>query len=298
LQKGRKYENKERIDIVLSPEFYWIKKIEFDIKNIRSAKKISPSLFEGSLPHNNFSFKVLKQDRNFYAIAYDINEIKEEIENSGLNINSVKKLYFTQKEFENIDKCIKLDDFYSLAKIENIWTKIPKICSEESVDIENILNNLKLSNFFVTLSKKNEITIDKKLLKGIFVILVLLVASQVVELFSYNKELIEIEKKEKKILQDYSLPATMIQLRSIEKRLDKKLKMDLAKKELLKFISKLSIKGSKIKRLVIKKEEVLMEIEDEKEDIIENLKKEIEKSYKILKVKKNKNIFKVWWRYE
>ena len=288
---------KDKVVLILSPEFYWIKKIEFDVKNIKSAKKIAPSLFEGSLPHNNFEFKILKQKRDFFAIAYDPEEIKEAIKKSGLLGDNVKRVYFAQKEFENINECIELDDFFSLAKVEDIWTKIPKVCTQGSKTLDEVLNEIKLSDFFVTLNKRREFFVNEKILRVAAASFLLFCLAQGIRLYSYEKEIKSLENKELTLLKNESLPSTLIQLRSIEKRLDKKLKKSMVQKKVIKYLSKLSIKGVKPIKISIKKDEVVLELSSD-DKTVKSMVEKIKKEYPLLKSKKENNIYKIWWRYE
>ena len=85
------YEN-SKVDIILSPEFYWIRIFDIPVKNIAQAKAVLPSLFEDILLKvGELSYQVIKLEEGKYlCFAYINKKVFEAIKNSGINLSLVK----------------------------------------------------------------------------------------------------------------------------------------------------------------------------------------------------------------
>jgi len=137
----------ENVNIILSPQFYWIKKIDIPLKSLRTAKKIAKNMFK--LDEKEYNFFALKIDNEFYAIAIEKNL------NLKIDKKYIKNIYIAQselKDFECIDanKCI-------LKKVDGILFCFKDKCKNK---IDDILQNIKLSNNKINLF--HTIEVDKK----------------------------------------------------------------------------------------------------------------------------------------
>ncbi len=50
----------EKVDIILSPSLYWIKKISLPLNSLREVRTLLPSIFEDMLPDGIYSYSVYK----------------------------------------------------------------------------------------------------------------------------------------------------------------------------------------------------------------------------------------------
>jgi len=64
---GKKIDAKS--DIILSPEFYWVKKVSLNVKFTNEVKKMAPSIFEGILPNGEFEYRVFRVSDNSYVLV-------------------------------------------------------------------------------------------------------------------------------------------------------------------------------------------------------------------------------------
>ena len=63
-----------KVDIILSPKFYWIRIEELNVKKEKEALKFAPSIFEGQFEESSSSYRYLaiKGNENKYIfIAYN-----------------------------------------------------------------------------------------------------------------------------------------------------------------------------------------------------------------------------------
>jgi hypothetical protein len=197
------------VDVILSPEFYWIKKIDIPIKNLFQAKKIARNIFD---LENEYIYDAFKIEDKYFAIAVSKN-LKLKIDKK-----YIKSLRIAQMELFSYN-CLNINEKYSLKKIEDILFCFPK--DKNCPQIDDVLKNLKLSNYTVSLDTVN---LDKTSLFLIFSSFVFLISYFLISTISYKKELIKIEEKKEK-LKKYNLPLTTFQLDAIYnnlKSIDKK----------------------------------------------------------------------------
>ena len=89
------YEN-SKVDIILSPEFYWVRIFDIPVKNITQAKAVLPTLFEDILSKvGELSYQVIKLEENKYlCFAYINKKIFEAIKQTGVNLSLVNGVSF------------------------------------------------------------------------------------------------------------------------------------------------------------------------------------------------------------
>jgi hypothetical protein len=187
------------VDVILSPQFYWIKKIDVPIKNPFQAKKIAKNMFD---LEGEYIFDAIKIGDNYYAIAID--------KNLKLNIPKkyIKSIRIAQKELYKYD-CIEVSPKYSLKKVDGLFFCFLNDgnCSK----IDDILKNIKLSNYTLSL---DAINLDKSSLFLLFASFIFVISYFVIGAVFYKKELNLIEEK-KSSLSKYNLPLTTFQLDAI-----------------------------------------------------------------------------------
>jgi preprotein translocase subunit YajC len=203
------------VDIVLSPQFYWIKKIDIKIKNLYQAKKIAKNIFD---LEGDFIFDAFKIDDNYFAVAINKNlDIK-------IDKKYIKSLRLAQVELYKFD-CLGVNENFSLKKIDDILFCLPK--NEDCKNINEVLNDIKLSKYTISL---DTINLDKTSLILIFISFIFLISYFLIGTFSYKKDLALIEKKQKE-LSKYNLPLTSFQLNAIYENLKE---IDVRQKRLRK----------------------------------------------------------------
>jgi len=202
-------EIKEPVNVILSPQFYWIKKIDIPIKSMKEAKKLAKNLFK--LDGKEYKFFALKINNNFYAIAIE--------KNLKLNIDKkyIKNIYIAQSELKNFD-CININEKYIIKKIEDLLFCFPK--EECQNNLDEILKNIKLSKNKINLL--NTIEIDIKSVVLINLSILFISTYFFIQGFSYKTELDNIKIKQHQLFENSNLPKTTFQLKSILNNLKSK----------------------------------------------------------------------------
>ncbi len=226
----------EKVDVILSPEFYWIKKIDIPIKSLKDAKKLSKTLFK---LEGDFIYDAIEVDGKYFAVAIDKN-LKIDIPQR--YINSIR---LGQSELYGFD-CIKIDENHYIQKIDDMLFCFPtpaKNCTK----LQKALDIITLSNQKINLNRLN---VDKSIIVFSVLIFILINAGLILNIISTKKEIQKIQNNTQNFLQKHNLPPTTFQLNSILENLRNKLKKSDFIKRKLEIISRVPLKkGEYFKKL-------------------------------------------------
>ncbi len=240
----------EKLDIILSPSLYWVKKVSLPLKHARDAKKLLVSLFEDLLPEGSYSYSVYKQGEQFMIFAYEDKNILELLASQGILLSNVSSIHFAQSELDTIKGAIKINDTQSIYVKEGIVTLVPCCWIEESGDLD--IADIKLSKHTLTLQQFGHI-VDNKSLISIGVILSVFILLTWIELFILNKHIQTIEQESAEVFSKYHLKPTMFQNKALLKKYTKihtnqtKMREEFSKALKIKDIKKISYKENRLK---------------------------------------------------
>ncbi len=278
--KHSKIGKRGRFSLILSPEFYWIKKEKLPVKRVYEAKKLAPSVFDGFLPEGNYSYIVYKEGEDFVLIAYDREKILEDLLEVVEDLEDVEEIRFAQSEFEPKEECVGVDEKSSLAWIEGIAVFVPRICAEDNLRIEDLLNEAKLSKYKIKISQKE--IIDKKTLLLYSAPFILLSLSFLTQYFIYKKEILKMEEKRASIIRKYNLPPTSIQLRSIKASLFSTYEKQKKIRDFIDFAAGLKIeKGEFVNSLSVNAKEASLSLKLSSKKRKNDIKRYFSKKYRI-----------------
>jgi len=116
------------VNIMLTPQFYTIKREEIPVKYGYQAKRIAPSLFEGLLDgQENYKYFAIKEDEKWLFIAYNPHDIKDILEQKGIEAEHVSKIYFAEQVAEKFHRPVLLGEKEALVNLDGTMTIVPKI---------------------------------------------------------------------------------------------------------------------------------------------------------------------------
>gem|GEM_PF-3420917 len=219
----------EPVDVILSPHFYWIKKIEIPVKKLKDAREIAPTLFK--LERESHIFDVFKLDNGYFAVAFPK---KLELKIPPKFIRSVR---IAQIEFYPYD-CLKIDSNTALKKIDDLIFCFPGKVECPSVD--EILPQLELSP--KTFPLFNRLEIDKRVLIPALGIFLLFNLGFLVRWYGDTQQLKRLEAERSAYLTRHHLPSTTFQLEAILEELRQKWNSQLHWKRGLAIITKTPLK--------------------------------------------------------
>ncbi len=228
-------------DVILAPQFYWVKKVSLPVKSLGDAKKLSESVYEGSLPKGTYSYEVSKAGDEFIIIAFDKEEISSLLKRYFTKDAKVNAIYFSQYEFSDLDACCTIDAYSSLVNIDGLLMQVPRNCTEPKLTIDDLLKNVKLSKTKVKLGSLDHEVMDRRTFVYLAAGVVAILSAFILEYIDYKKEASALGEAKTALIRKYDLPRTSMQLKSIKNSLNKTFKKQKALREQLYAFSKLPL---------------------------------------------------------
>ncbi|MCH9812316.1 MAG: hypothetical protein K0U47_00025 [Epsilonproteobacteria bacterium] len=208
-------------DVILSPEFYWVKKVALPVKKISAAKKLAASVYEGSLPAGEYTYEVSKLGDEFVIIAFDKERVSTVLKEKFTQGAKISGVYFAQNEFSELSECCGVDEDNSLVNLNGLLMQIPRKCTESKKEIGDYLKDKKLSTHKITLGAFESSVISSKTVSFLAAGVLFLLVSNVIDWVNYQRAVSMLEDQRAEITSEYGLPQTSMQLKSIKKGLIK-----------------------------------------------------------------------------
>ncbi|AZV45725.1 hypothetical protein C3L23_00055 [Nautilia sp. PV-1] len=226
----------EPVDVILSPQYYWIKKIDIPIKSLKDAKKLSKTLFKLD---ENYIYDAFKLNGKYFAYAIKKN-LKINIDKK--YINSIR---LAQTELYNFEK-INVSDKHSIQKVDDLLFCFPNV--EDAPNINDVINSIQLSKNTVNIY--NRLNLDKSILIYSAVILILLNFIFISGFIQNENAIKSLENQKESLIKKYNLPKTTFQLKSILNELKNEDNTQKKIRKSLEFITKTPLKkGEKFLKL-------------------------------------------------
>jgi hypothetical protein len=211
----------EKVDIILSPSLYWVKRLKLPIKYTREVKKLLPSLFEDTLPEGNYSYSVYKDEKSegeqnsYFVFAYEDKRIIDLASSFGINSSNISSVHFAQSELDTLEGALKINETQSIYVKDGVVTLVPCCWIEEKGDID--LESLKLSKYTITLAQFGHI-VDNSSLYKIAAVLLTFSVLFLSEYFITKQKIASLEEQKEKLFSEYGLKPTMFQNRAVLKK--------------------------------------------------------------------------------
>lgn len=284
-----KVDIKDRVDIILSPEFYWVRIFDIPVKNSSQAAHVLPTLFEDVLETTNeLSYQVLKlEDGKYLCFAYINKKIFEAIKNAGISSSQVNSIYFAQTECMQFKQFTVCNKSYLYTK-DNVLVKVPSSLLTQNINLEENLENIKLSSNKVDIKLYNS-SLSTKQIYSLLVVMLIVCFVNIFKIFDYSSEILTLEEKIKSTKKASKLPSSMIQTNSILDTYKLKQKSQIELREAILYI--LKDKRFELKSIQIKKRN--FELEYKAINDVDSLKNYLTKKYELLSFRKVGQTLKV-----
>lgn len=230
-------ETTNQIDIIVSPEFYWVRKFDIPVKTEAQARHVLPTLFEDVIDEvTTLTYQVIKlEDNQFLCFAYNNKKIYEAIKKADIPTSEIASIYFAQNECKNF-KSFHMDDMVFMYTDDDILVKVPSnIQVEEAIPLRKVLNNIKPSNYKLQMKLYNDV-ISSKFYYTLFIIFGILIVTNFFKYFSYSSEVTNLEKQMENIKRTSKMPASMLQVDSILKKYDSSVLIENKKRDAISYI--------------------------------------------------------------
>ena len=266
----------EKVNLILSPSLYWVKKLSLPLKSARDAKKLLPSIFEESIPEGNYSYSVYKKDDDFFAFAYDDKVILDTLAKKSIAVSNIDSVYFAQSELSFIEGALKVNETQSLYVKDDMLILLPCCWVEESGDLD--LNELTLSKHSITLAQFGHIVDKSSLFKtaGILLAFILLVAT---ELFITSSKVNDLVSLKEELFSKAKLQATMFQNEATLKKYERIDTKQKVLREQISAILSLRLKSAEsLKKLSLKDKTFVADFNELSQESIDKIMKRLKSS--------------------
>lgn len=230
---------KDKINVILTPSYYWIKRAQLDVKFTSMALKYAPSVFEGMLPKGNYDYYAVKTKKEYLFFAYDPDEIISSLGDKGIQESQISGIYFAQNELEGISTAVECNSEDALVVHKRTVLQVRKYLVDSS-SLSSDLDQIKeLSKHKITLHKSSVTHSLKELAPLMYVLGLLIVLYSAQLFFTYAQQ--QKVRSQPSVFSEYGLPATFVQNSSIEKKLRKSFKEQKSFRKLVFAILKLPL---------------------------------------------------------
>lgn len=280
LSTNTKIATTNKVDIILSPEFYWVRVFDIPVKNISQARHVLPTLFEDILETvNQLSYEIIKlEDNRYLCFAYINKKIYEAIKLSGINPALVNGVYFAQNECKNFEQFF-IEDKSFLYTSDGILVKVPNELLSQKTDLSKQLDKINLSNHKVDIKFYNKV-LSSKQIYALIATCIFFALINVIKIVDYKNSTEKIDEKIASLKANSSLPESILQTNSIIKKYKKIATKELKKREAFEYIVK--NKEFKLSSLELKKDVLNLDFKNTNKSKAE---KYILKKYKIISSK-------------
>jgi hypothetical protein len=240
----------EGTNIMLTPQFYTIKRESIPVKYSYQAKRIAPSLFEGLLEEAEYKYFVSKEEDGWLFIAYDEEKIKTFLEQKGIMPEQISKVYFAEQASEHFTAPVLLGEKEALVNLNGTMTVVPQVAltlDEKTMQVSTELTPKK----GVTFEGRGESFISSNEAYTLAAIFMLFAVIYFVEGSRYGGENAAEAAEIQTLLEDYPSLQSSYTRESIAtkyKTIDKK---ERKKRDTIKALSHMIFKGSTLTSLSI-----------------------------------------------
>lgn len=219
--------------LILSPAFYWFHQEKLELP-LSQAKKIAPSIFEGTIPEGDYSYFVEKVGDTYWFFAYKDEEILQKLSSLGIKPSQIAKVYPTQIALFGIDTPVKIGNKVAINENGTIILMPMHLANIEAKDIHQITINPSAKP--LPLKAYGSSILSEDLIYKLAILTFIAILVYALQVFLQKKDLATLQAKEVALMQKYNLPPTSLQIKSIISKLHKIQNEQLALRDNLDFI--------------------------------------------------------------
>ena len=126
----------DSVNVMLTPQFYTLKKEALPVKYLYQAKRIAPSLFDGFLEAwDDYEYFVFKEEDSWVFIAYNTGQINSLLLSKGIKPEQVSKIFFAEQVRDSLTAPVLLGDKEALVVLDNTVVVVPQAALEEETAV-------------------------------------------------------------------------------------------------------------------------------------------------------------------
>ncbi len=278
--------SEERVNIVLTPAYYWFKSEVLPVSNVSQAKKLVASLFDGVIPEGEYSYYVIKKEERFWLFAYSDAMIVAKLTQLGLKPSQINNIYFAQTECELTEMPLMLDDGFVLMAQEESVSLVPSAYVADTISSERYFSAHHFSKHTVSLSFFQNSFLEEKYLYRMMAVAIAFIVLYFGHYLMVRQELRDVLGRQLSIAEHFKLPQTSFELNGLKNALYAKESRQFELRENVKKLLSLKLNpGEYVKKMQINQKTGSFEIVLTDAKHAEALKSQLQQSFKITSVK-------------
>ena len=234
------------VNILLTPQFYTLKKETLPLKYAFQAKKIAASLFDGLLDSaHKYEYLVYKEEDAWVFIAYDLHEISIFLQSKGIQAEQVAKIFFAQQALDSFTAPVLLGEKDALLAIDDSIVLVPKsVLNEEQ-------KTIKIEESFtpktgISLEGSFHSFISQKQAIGLATLFTLFALAFFIEGWRYGSASNEIKEEITELLEAHPSLQSQYTRKSVAAKYKTIDRNERRKREMIKTLSGMIFKGVKV----------------------------------------------------
>jgi hypothetical protein len=225
VHSGERYDLfNHKVNIVLSPAYYWYKRSDIAFKSLFSARKFAPSIFFSWVPEGKYRYYVFKETEGYGFIACDPDAVKSSLIAQGFDLDMIGRIYFAQCAIDAELSPVRAGVSSILAIVNGAWVALPSSTAENANEFFAPINTRKQPSLRISRSLYEPGGDIKDIKQRSFIyaaaLLILLFSALLIDIFHIKAQNSRLQAAQEEILENAKLPSTLLQLESIEKRLN------------------------------------------------------------------------------
>ena len=288
-----------KVNIVLSPSFYWFKDETLPVKKASAAKALAPSIFDGMLQEGEYSYQAVKKEESFWLFAYDDLLIAQMLSDIGIKPSHIGHIYFAQSECVEIPEPMQVSETSALISNEGVVSLVPLAYIKQSSTVEKYFSAHRFSKEQVNVNFFQNNFVDEKYLYRLMVVFLFIIGIYLSSYIVASNDLAQEKLRAYALSEKYSLPSTSFERKGLKRALETKQKRQIKlRKDIQSLINIPLKKGEYIKKIIIKEKSAHLEIMLSDVKRAKVIQRRIEQSMKVTKAKVVDTLFLVGVKYE
>lgn len=205
----------DTVNIMLTPQFYTMKKETLPVKYLYQAKKIAPSLFDGLLERGiEYRYFVFKEEGGWVFIAYSPEKIVAFLKEKGILPEQVSRLFFAQQAINSFTGPVLLGEKEALVALNGTVVVVPRTALTEGFAPIVVESSFTPRSGIVLEGAASSILSDRQtiMLATVFLVFALMLFS---EGWRYGNELKAGEQEMQRLLEEYPSLASKLKRENI-----------------------------------------------------------------------------------
>lgn len=208
---------REKVQVILSPAYYWCRKETMEIRSEYRAVKLAPSVFYGHVAPGNYRYFVRKRGKEFFFFALDEEAVLVSLEQQGLSREWVAAFYFAQDVFGGLTDPVRPDPQVALIIQDGLVAEVPAAYVPEAEPVTP--EKLPLGPRKVKVSSFSQGDIPKRAFYPMAASLLVMLAAGTAQWVQAGGETARLEERKANLFSDYGLPPVSLQVESIKRKL-------------------------------------------------------------------------------